>query len=536
MGVPSYFSYIIKNYANIIRDWSYFLTNQSFQFNHLFMDCNSIVYDAFHSLEEDNTTHLSIEDRVINKVCVNIKDYISYIKPTKTLYISFDGVAPLAKMEQQRTRRHRSKFLSSLQKKEGGWDTCAITPGTEFMKKLTNRIKYDFKEGYKNIYKTENIVISSSDEPGEGEHKLFQYVREKDIKIDDNVAVYGLDSDLIMLSLYHLKFCKNMFIFRDTPEFFRSKLVFKNSTSLIHFLDIQKLGESIQAEMSCGAKSERRIYDYVFMCYLLGNDFLPHFPSLNIRTHGMGVLLDVYRMKVGNYYDRFFVDEKNRIDWRNVKTFIYELATLEKDFLNKEYMHRDEYCKNKLQSKKMDDEDRINNLPLFYRKEEMYICPREEDWEVRYYKSLFHMTRVNNGDIKDICMNYLEGLEWVHYYYTSECLHWKWKYKYHYPPLISDLLKSIPNGENSFIEKNRELRKYKNEPYTSTLQLCYVLPKTSFVLLDKKGWELTKRNNKYYVDKFEFMWAFCRFFWESHVILPEIQTSTLENWNMGLVN
>ena len=118
MGVPSYFSYIIRNYANIIRDWSYFLTNQSFQFHHLFMDCNSIVYDAFHSLEEDNTSHLSIEDRVINKVCANIKDYISYIKPTKTLYISFDGVAPLAKMEQQRTRRHRSKFLSSLQKKK----------------------------------------------------------------------------------------------------------------------------------------------------------------------------------------------------------------------------------------------------------------------------------------------------------------------------------------------------------------------------------------------------------------------------------
>ena len=118
MGVPSYFSYIIRNYPNIIRDWKFFLQNQMFQFHHLFMDCNSIIYDAFHSLDVNEKTNLSIEDRIINKVCANIKDYVSYIKPTKTLYISFDGVAPLAKMEQQRTRRHRTKFLSKLEKKE----------------------------------------------------------------------------------------------------------------------------------------------------------------------------------------------------------------------------------------------------------------------------------------------------------------------------------------------------------------------------------------------------------------------------------
>ena len=288
--------------------------------------------------------------------------------------------------------------------------------------------------------------------------------------------------------------------------------------------------------MSCSSMSERRVYDYVFMCYLLGNDFLPHFPSLNIRTHGMGVLLDVYRMKLGNHYNKFFIDEKNRINWQNVKLFIYELVKNEKDFLTKEYMHREQYYKNKLHQKKMDEEERVNNLPLFYRTEEMYICPQQEEWENRYYKSLFHMNRVNNHSIKDICINYLEGLEWVHYYYTTGCLHWKWKYKYHYPPLLSDLVRCIPNNEFSFIENNRDLRKYENKSFTDTLQLCYVLPKKSFHLLSKKGLEITKKNSEYYVDSFEFQWAFCRFFWESHVLLPEIKTTTLENWNMGLVN
>ena len=265
-----------------------------------------------------------------------------------------------------------------------------------------------------------------------------------------------------MLSLYHLKYSKHIYIFRDTPEFLKSKLIFQNSANCIHFLDINKLADSIQTEMSCGAKNDRRVYDYVFMSYLLGNDFLPHFPALNIRTHGMGLLLDVYRLKIGNFHDRFFVDEKNRIDWKNVKLFIYELMKYEKDFLIKEYMHRDQYYKNKLKQKKMDEEERINNLPLFYRAEELYICPGQEEWECRYYKSLFDMDRVNNNNVKNVCVNYLEGLEWVHYYYTTGCLHWKWRYNYHYPPLFMDLLKVIPNGEYSFIENNKQLRKYEN--------------------------------------------------------------------------
>ena len=44
---------------------------------------------------------------------------IKIISPDVIIYIAFDGVSPVAKMEQQRTRRYKSSFESKLKKKLG---------------------------------------------------------------------------------------------------------------------------------------------------------------------------------------------------------------------------------------------------------------------------------------------------------------------------------------------------------------------------------------------------------------------------------
>jgi 5'-3' exonuclease len=63
MGIPSYFSYIIKNYSNIIRSLKDVL-NQDM--HHLFMDCNSIVYDAFRGIEDsENMNVYQLEELLI---------------------------------------------------------------------------------------------------------------------------------------------------------------------------------------------------------------------------------------------------------------------------------------------------------------------------------------------------------------------------------------------------------------------------------------------------------------------------------------
>lgn len=220
MGIPSYFSHIIRNYANIIRSLSFFAKQSNFQFDELYMDCNSIIYDSVHEL--DGKCDISdMESTIIQSVIKKIEAYIRMIHPRELVYIAFDGVAPFAKMEQQRTRRYKSQFMSKIEGSVGKWNTAAITPGTEFMNALCNSINIHFLNSEERLG-VNKIITSCSDECGEGEHKLFSHIRSE-VK-SRKIAVYGLDSDLIMLSIFHLKYCSDLFIFREAPEFLKSSI------------------------------------------------------------------------------------------------------------------------------------------------------------------------------------------------------------------------------------------------------------------------------------------------------------------------
>jgi len=533
MGIPSYFSYIIKNYPNIIRNLNYFNDKT---IHHLYMDCNSIIYDAVYSIDKQNMDELNdnnLENCIINQVIDNIKMYIDIIRPSNTIFIAFDGVAPFAKMDQQRTRRYKSHFMSknSFVKNEENkktWNTSAITPGTEFMEKLSKRIDFEFKFTEKK-YNCNSIIVSCSNEVGEGEHKLFNHLRNNQFQ-NDNVAVYGLDADLIMLSIFNLKYCKNIYVFREAPEFLKSSIpidILGKDTDP-YFLDIEHLSSCISNEMLCKYPDNRRIYDYVFLCFFLGNDFLPHFPAMNIRTHGIQGLLDIYRNCIGNNPTRFLIDN-NKIQWRNVSIFINEAAKCEHELLLNEYFVRDKFDKRHLlETTPQEKDDIINSAPIIYRQKEKYICPQEPEWEKRYYKSLFYFDK-NSENLKKVCINYLEGLEWVYKYYSDSCPNWRWKYNYHYPPLLADLCKYIPHFETDFIVPNKR----SNKPFSKMAQLSYVMPSSNLELLPNNICMFLRNNYpELYPEKYDFEWAFCRYFWEAHPLLPDIPLSLLEQWEI----
>ena len=507
MGIPSYFSHIIEKYSKIV------LKNVE-KVDNLFMDCNSIVYDVLRTMDVSN---IDFENELINSVILKIEDYIQEIKPSKCVMIAFDGVAPFAKMNQQKTRRYKSELLvkKNVVKKNTGWSTSNITPGTNFMNNLSTKMEKYFNNEKRLKYKLKNLIVSCSNFKGEGEHKIFQYLRDnKDI--NENMVLYGLDADLIMLSIFHIEYQNNIFISREAPEFMK-----KYETNELLFMDIRLLCNAINSEMSCKYMNKYRLNDYVFMCFLLGNDFLPHFPSLNIRTHGIMTLLQIYNNKIGSNINKCFLKD-GIIQWRWVSEFINELSKSEHSFLLEEYNIRSKQNKkcNYFDENK-DEEFVFNNLPIMYRFEEKYICPNEKYWENRYYKCLLNESIENNDFKKNICINYLEGLEWVCNYYQGKEISWIWKYNYSYPLLLNDLKLYIPHFDTQFIEKN-------DYSFSSLLQLVYVLPQSQYHLLPNKVINYVKMNYKYLTNSdFPIKWAFCRYFWESHIEFDNISLDHL---------
>ena len=509
MGIPNYFVQLIKTHSNIIKKFS----KNSIEINNLYIDSNSIIYDAINNIVYNNDTNYNY--KLYKYVSEKLDEYIKIINPKNKIIIAFDGIAPVAKLEQQRNRRYKSWIQnnSNIDK----WDTCNITPGTKFMNELNKYIDSHFKnhKNYKNI----EIMVSGSNIIGEGEHKIFKYIRNnKEYHNNTNTIIYGLDADLIMLCLSHLYISNNIYLFRETPHFINSlnNNLFPEEKYL---LDIYELCENIKQDMLCEINThDDCIMDYIFICFMLGNDFLPHFPVLNLRTNGLTYLIETYKNIIS--INKEYIIKNNKINWKIFKKLINELAINEEKYGIEEMKIRNKMEKKIKQTVK--EEDRQLLSPILDRKIEKHINIGSEGWQYRYYKELFDI-EINDERRKQICINYLEGLEWTYKYYTNECCDWRWKYNYEYPPLLEDLNKYIPYFETDLLD-NKNTNNI-NE-YT---QLAYVLPRNSLKLLPQNLFKYLITNHKeWYRLDYKVKWSFCKYFWECHIEMPDINIDELE--------
>jgi len=523
MGIPAYFSHIIKEYKSIIKT----ISNIN-NIHNLFLDSNSIIYDIINKNDySEFSSDAEFEKYIIEQVCQQISYYISLIKPQKLVFIAFDGVAPVAKLHQQKTRRFKSVLEQDVKKQienisndkfKPKWDTCAITPGTNFMCILSEHIHKFFNKKQK---QNQRIIISDSFINGEGEHKIFEYIRNNETELKESKSViYGLDSDLIMLTLLHLKYNKNMYLFRETPHFIKTIDKSLNPEEL-YALDIPKFNNIILSKLQ-SKPLEQTIPDYVFISFILGNDFVSHSPMLNIRTNGIDYIMNTYKQFISGKNSLTLSD--NSIHWKCFRTFIEALSKNEEEWFKHEFTIRNKMEKKykRICKKKM---EKYEVIPILNRGEEFYINPNESGWKQRYYKILFNI-EYNNERIKEICINYLESLEWTYKYYNGKCPNQHWCYNYYYTPLLSDILIYIPYFNNSFFDK-KELVNKPVHPYT---QLAYVLPSSSNYLLPKDVLERLKEYNAFNEKstKCKIQWAFCKYLWESHIISSHMQISYLE--------
>jgi 5'-3' exoribonuclease 1 len=548
MGIPSYFSYIVKNHPHIIR--KYF--KDILKVDNLYLDCNSIIYDAYSKMTFDTLTE-TIAISIIKNVISKIEYYISIIEPSKTVIVAFDGVAPVAKLEQQRQRRYKSNYQNIISKQifkktePDVWNTAAITPGTMFMAELNSLVSSHFNKVTSN---TPTIIVNGSNKAGEGEHKLFDYIRLYPEKhLNETTVIYGLDADLIMLSINHLPVCPNIYLFRETPHFIQS-INRDLEPEANYFLDIPELADKIikymnndndtnkyQNKDQSNVLNTNKVYDYIFICFFLGNDFLPHFPALNIRTGGVDKMLNAYRATIKPTEN---LTDGKTINWANVRKLVAFLANLEEQHIIAEHKLRDhrERSRPRMDTKDIKESKESNDsileeefkkfelCPTTERDLERYINPFKPNWQTRYYRGLFGIKSDTTGQqLKDITINYLQGLEWTMKYYTTGCCDWRWRYKYNYPPLLQDLIKHVPVFGTEFVP----MKPF--NPVTEIVQLCYVLPRSSLGLLPKDlGKALITNYDHWYKGDCNFMWAYCRYFWESHAEMNDIDINELEQF------
>ena len=467
MGVPSYFKWLYDNHRSKLLSSSCPYENVS----SLYLDFNCLIHPAC-----KESVGLS-QNEMLKNVEKYYRAIVDFVKPTKLIYVAVDGVVPVAKMEQQRKRRFRSAsdkiFLDELKKKYDipcdKNDFNMISPGTTFMKKLDkmlHSLKFDIK-----------VVINGSNVPGEGEHKIMDYIRSCDD--EGSSVVYGLDADLIFLCL--LNFKKELCLVREST-FFGSSSDCMYLYVKIHDLRLLLHNSLAPKEQHCidvmSPYVQKTMIDYAYMCFLHGNDFLPHIPSMLIREGALDIAIQAYK-KIRS--KNMFVNlvQKGSVNRVILMQLLFELFSVEESQLKKITDARNKRVNRASKQKKSvtyDEEVYEYN----------YIEPRVEDkiffgypgWKERYNQN------VEKDEITKGCQDYLDGMLWSIKYYTQGCIDWGWKYESSYVPCIDDLHMLLKIGlinPNKLIEKSYV--PVLNEPVCTDVQLLYILPPQSKMLV-----------------------------------------------------
>ena len=356
------------------------------EFDCLYLDMNGIVHPCTHP---EGKPPPQTEEEMMTEVFAYTERVVNMIRPRKLLMMAIDGVAPRAKMNQQRSRRFRSaqdaQILLEQQESElearksrgeagadevvkRSWDSNAITPGTPFMDLLANSLRFwiahklNTDPGWKDLC----VVLSDASVPGEGEHKIMDYIRRKrsDPNHDPNMkhVIYGLDADLIMLSLathepyfkvlredVFAQDAKNRGCHRCGQEGHiaahctgkarpKDEAPKKPEKKPFIFLDVPTLREYLEIELLVPDTPfpfdlERAIDDWVFLIFFVGNDFLPHLPSLEIREGAIDTLLGIWKRelpRMGGY-----VTNNGKVELAHAQYILDGLMQSEDDIFRK---------------------------------------------------------------------------------------------------------------------------------------------------------------------------------------------------------
>jgi 5'-3' exoribonuclease 1 len=392
------------------------------------------------------------------------------------------------------------------------FDGNSITPGTKFMDHLTKYIDWYIRKSISEDEKWQNIEVIFSNEKacGEGEHKVLNFIRYYGDK-NETYCIHGLDADLIMLSLgTHLP---NFYILREdlydpTNEYFLINVgeVHDNLAALIKWESDKYVFHK-----------ETAVNDFIFLCFMVGNDFLPHIPSIEIIESGIELILEVYK-EVGCSYGHITtkIGEKIKFIPSSMKAFLGTIGHHEKRNFEHKLRKKESFFKDTLL-------------------EQCAIQESSGKWNVdieKYKKEYQKKCFQTDYSMEKICHEYLEGMQWVLSYYTTGVPNWKWHYHHHYAP-TSSILASHIDTFNFTVYKI-------STPTTPFQQLLCVLPPKSAKLipypLNNLLTDTESPLKKHCPDTFEIDVSGKRKEWEGIVLLPMVEFELVRSTYMQYID
>eukprot|EP01084_Bolivina_argentea_P190135 326830_1 len=360
-------------------------------------------------------------------------------------------------------------------------------------------------------------------------------------------CIYGLDADLIILSLVshelHFTLLREEIIFayheqESINKRTKRKLTKRDEFQLLHIEILRNYlyieFSNISSLLSFTFNFERIIDDFVFISMFVGNDFIPHLPTVNISRGGMEQLFVIYK-QVLPILDGYIIDINGNINVRRFKILCKRLSENEIESFILQYQFLKQYHE-KVNKKKyslfaltnIEKQQQLKQLNIQELETEISLLrDTTNETTKQIFVDRYYSTRWGkNYNKKQICFDYIKSLQWVLNYYYQGCCSWSYYYPHHYAPLISDM--------QLLLDCEPEIYKFElSTPYKPFQQLLAVLPIASSHILPKKYQKLMIDSNsqisKYYPKQFIVDMNLSISPWEGIALLPFINENELKH-------
>ena len=422
MGVAGLYKWLVQRYPLIrhrIKDLSHP------RINHFFIDFNCIIYN---SLQLVKVTPDGDKEMLFNEVCRYLDLIVQVIKPTTTIYIAVDGPAPFAKCAQQRQRR----FVAAKNHVEGSFSTANISVGTEFMEQLHQHLLDFLSKRVKEdpVWNFPKLIYSSYKVPGEGEHKFFNYFREQKknglINEYETFCIYSPDADLFYLTMQTGH--RNFFIMREWLSYMGPNEDVGNGiidkmrccSADFELISLPILWDYFKLEyQSNDAEIYRLITDFVALSFILGNDFIPHFPEINIHSGDFQAILSAYQLSIRDRHS-YLINEDLTFDKNNLKSFLQAIVAK---------------CKKNI-------EEKPKKFNFQY---------HTKEGARQYLKAKYKGRYNDDGQLEmELCHAVIDSFNFCLNYYFKGCPSWTWAFPEPYIPPLCLVIDYIDNYESKF--------------------------------------------------------------------------------------